>query len=100
MCTPHHLRMGDLSDAVVREEMCEVSGIGRGRGRNEGAAVSRWGAAVVVVEMVRGCCRYAMWQWVMVVAVMSQEAVMGACMVRGNGGGGGSLTWGGGLMGG
>lgn len=44
------------------------------------------GAAVVVVEMVRGCCRYAMWQWVMVVAVMSQEAVMGACMVRGDGG--------------
>ncbi|NBI39004.1 hypothetical protein FUT78_07000 [Xylella fastidiosa subsp. fastidiosa] len=54
----------------------------------EGAGARRWGWGVwgvgwewvvVGVEVVRGCCRYAMWPWVMVVAVMSQEAVMGAC---------------------
>ncbi|MDS9989676.1 hypothetical protein RAC83_001019 [Xylella fastidiosa] len=87
---------------LLSEKKCvRCPGSAGGRGRNEGAAVSRWGAAVVVVEMVRGCCRYAMWQWVMVVAVMSQEAVMGGLHGAGGmGGGGGSLTWGGGLMGG
>lgn len=70
---------------LLSEKSVRCPGSAWGRGRNEGAAVSRWGTAVVVVEMVRGCCRYAMWPWVMVVAVMSQEAVMGACMVRGNG---------------